>query len=253
MAGVVPGILIGASMILVIWVVGKRDGLAAGTEFSFSRLIGTFWRTKWALVLPFIILYGIYAGVTTPTEAADVAVVYALGIGLFVKRNLRLKDVLAGILNTVTTTGIMLSMVGFATGFGRLLAMYQFPQEAGLLILSLSKNPEIVLLFIMVFFVFVGTWMDTLAQVIILTPVLLPVVETLGVDPVLFGILTVLGCEIGFLTPPVGGNLFVAVKLSGASIERISLAELPFIAVLLFWCVIFIYFPGLVLWLPNMM
>ena len=252
LAGVVPGLLLGCSMILYIWIVGRVKGLAAANTFSAARLVRAFWQGKWALAAPVIILSGIYSGITTPTEAADIAVVYALFVGLFIKRTLTLKGIIQAINSTTLTVGVMLAMVGFAVGFGRLITLYQFPQQAGEFILSVSSNPHIILLVLVGFLLFAGTWMETISMIIILTPVLLPVITIMGVDPILFGILLVLGCEMGFLTPPMGGNLFVAAKLADVSLERISIYALPFVGILLFWAVVLIFFPDIALWLPRM-
>ncbi|MDL2272740.1 TRAP transporter large permease, partial [Desulfovibrio sp. OttesenSCG-928-I05] len=252
LAGVTPGLLLGASMIAYIWIVGRFKGLAAANTFSGKRLALAFWRGKWALAAPVIILSGIYTGVTTPTEASDIAVIYSLFVGLVIKRTLTKKGILEAITSTTMTVGVMLAMVGFAVGFGRLITLYQFPQQAGEFILSISDNPQIILLMVVGFLLFAGTWMETISMIIILTPVLLPVIKVMGVDPILFGILLVLGCEMGFLTPPMGGNLFVAAKLADVSLERISIYALPFVGILLFWAVMLIFFPDIALWLPKM-
>jgi len=252
MAGVVPGILMGITMVLLIWFQGKRYGLASNQEFSMSYLFKSMWKAKWALFAPILILGGIYLGITTPTEAAEIAVLYSLFVGVVIKRSLGLKSIIESIQESTLLSGVMLAMVGVATGFGRLLTIYQFPQKAAVFILSISSNPYIVLMLIMVLLIFIGTWMETLSQVIILTPVFLPVIVGLGVDPIVFGILFVLACEIGFLTPPIGGNLFVAVKLANTSLEKIAIAEIPFVLLLILWSLLIIFFPEIALWLPSL-
>jgi C4-dicarboxylate transporter DctM subunit len=252
-AGILPGIMIGLSMILLVWFQGKRYHLVSDEPFSIMKLGMAFWKSKWALIAPVFILGSIYFGIATPTESAEIAVVYSLFVGLVIKRTLKFQDIIDSIIDTVKMCGIMLAMVGFATGFGRLLTIFRFPQNASMWILSITENPYLVLVLIMGFLIFIGTWMETLSQVIILTPVFLPVVTALHISPIVFGILFVLACEIGFLTPPVGGNLYVAAELTKAPLERIAIAEIPYIVLLILWSLIIIFFPKIILWLPMHM
>lgn len=137
--------------------------------------------------------------------------------------------------------------------FGRLLAMYQIPQTVGTFLTSVSTNPQIVLLIIVALLIFVGMWMETLAQIIILTPIFIPVITKLGIDPIVFGIIFVMCCEIGFLTPPLGANLFVVTKLADISLEQVSLAALPFVLALIFCVVVLVFVPDIALFLPHLL
>jgi C4-dicarboxylate transporter DctM subunit len=227
--------------------------VGSGEKFSFFELGKALWKGKWAVLAPLIILGGIYGGIFTPTEAAEVAVVYTLIIGLFIHRTLTWKNIYKSLVRASFISGTIIVIVGIAVAFGRLLAMYQIPQSIVTILTGLSKDPHIVLLMIVAFLVFVGTWMETLAQIIILTPIFLPVVLELGVDPIAFGVIFVICCEIGFLTPPLGANLYVATKLVDISLEEVSVAVVPFLIALIFCVVVIIYFPQIALILPGMM
>jgi len=252
MAGLIPGILITASLTLVMYLIGKRKKLiATDKKFSLKRTINALWIGKWGLLAPVVILGSIYSGIATPTEAAEFAVLYALIYGFGIKRNVTLNNFIMAFRTGALTASIMLVMTGVASGFGRLVTMYQVPQKVGYFIANITTNPELVLLMLVGLLMITGMFMETLSQIIILTPIFLPILTDLGINPVVFGIIFVLCIEIGFLTPPVGGNLFVAVKIADASLMQISKAEIPFILVFLFWAVMFIFFPEIVLFFPD--
>lgn len=200
-----------------------------------------------------IILGGIYTGLTTPTEAAEIAVLYAILYGILIKRNIGTKFLLGAFRNGAITAAIMLAMTGVASGFGRLITLYQIPQKVGLFVANITTDPHIVLLLLILVLMFTGMFMETLSQIIILTPIFLPIVTQLGVDPLVFGVIFVLCIEIGFLTPPIGGNHFVAVKLTDSSLLKISKTEIPFILTFLAWAIIFVFFPEIILFLPNLL
>ena len=253
-AGIVPGLMVTATLAIVMILIGKKNNLIdQNKKFNLIYLFKTTWRCKWSLIAPFIILGSIYSGLCTPTEAAEIAVFYAMFYGFIIKRTLKFSTFFRAFRDGAVTASVMLVMAGVAGGFGRIITMYQLPQTVGKAIAVISTDPHIVLLMILIFLLFTGCFMETMSQVIILTPIFLPILTQLGVSPVMFGVLFVLMIEIGFLTPPVGGNLFVAVKLTGSSIMSISKAELPFIGCYLLWAVIYIFFPELVLWFPRLL
>jgi len=216
-------------------------------------MLKAIWAGKWALLAPIIILGSIYSGLATPTEAAEIAVFYAILYGFVIKRNVTLGTFVTAIRNGALTAAIMLVMTGVANGFGRLVTMYQVPQKVGYFVTNITDTPELVLLMLIGVLIFTGMFMETLSQIIILTPIFMPLLNDLGINPIVFGIIFVLLIEMGFLTPPVGGNLFVAVKIADASLMQIAKAEIPFILVFLFWAVMFIFFPEIVLFLPNLL
>ena len=206
----------------------------------------------WSLMVPVIILGGIYGGIFTPTEAAVVASVYAILIGLFVYREIKFKD-LAGIFRkSVLTSGTVMILVACATAFGRVLTMEHVPTAVAQIILGLSTNKYVVLLLINVFLFIVGMLMETLAAIIILTPILLPVVTQLGVDPVHFGVIMVVNLVIGMCTPPVGVNLFVGARLGGIKVEKMFKWLVPMIGVLLIVLMAVTYIEPISTFLPNL-
>ena len=187
-------------LIFTAYIISKRKGfIGSGEKFSSREFGRALWKGKWAILAPLIILGGIYGGIFTPTEAAEVAVIYSLVVGLFIHRTLKWKMIYDSLVRAAFMSGTIIVIVGIAVAFGRLLAMYQIPQNVAMFLTGVSSNPYIVMLMIIGFLIFVGTWMETLAQIIILTPIFLPVVTQLGIDPITFGIIFVICCEIGFL------------------------------------------------------
>ena len=253
-AGIVPGILTGLILIGASWWLCRRYGFVGGTERpSARRLLQAVLDARWALLAPIIVLGGIYGGIFTPTEASVVAAVYGLLVGLFVYRELNWRKIYQALLNAVLVGGSVTIIVGLASGFGRLLTQYQIPQELAAYTLSWSTNPFVVLMIINVGLIIIGTFMETLATIILLTPILLPLVVELGVDPIHFGILLVITSEIGFLTPPLGVNLFVAMGIANVTLEQISKAVWPYIVVLMLVTILLTAVPQISLLLPRLL
>jgi C4-dicarboxylate transporter DctM subunit len=205
------------------------------------------------LLAPIIILGGIYTAIFTPTESAVVAVVYGLLVSVFVYREMSLEKLKETFIFCATISGSVLVIIATATIFGQILTLQNIPQDMAHWIASLSDNKYVILLIVCALLIFIGMWMDTIAQIILLTPVLLPVVISMGVDPVHFGIIFVLCCEIGFLTPPLGVNLFVAMRLTGCSIESLSKSALPYVFVLMVAIVVMVFVPEITLWMPSLL
>lgn len=252
-AGFVPGFFVAFVLMLASYLISRKRGyVGTKDKFSLKKILLAMWDGRWALLTPVIILGGIYGGIFTPTEAAEVAVIYAIFVGFFIYKKLTLSKLYKAFADTAVMSASIMVIVGIAIAFGRILTIYQVPQMVAKGIMNITTNPTIVLLLITLILLFVGTWMETISQVIILVPIFLPLVKSLGVDPIHFGILFVLMGQVGFLTPPLGANLFVATKISNVSLERISVAVLPFVLAYLFCAVTIIFFPGLVLWFPNL-
>ena len=254
LAGVIPGLLFAVMFMIVARLILRKqsDQLAAGEAFAVGSVVSTFRASFWALLVPIIILGGIYSGIFTPTEAGAVAVVYAAIVGIFVYKDIKLRD-LAGILaQSALTSGTILILVIMATAFGRLVTLAQIPADLASWLTSLSDNPIIILLLINLLLLLVGMFMETIASIIILTPILLPVATAIGVDPIVFGVIITVNLAIGFCTPPLGVNLFVASRISGVSIERLSLAILPFFVGMLILLMLVTYVPALSLALPSL-
>jgi tripartite ATP-independent transporter DctM subunit len=251
LAGVIPGLIVTLLLMITTYIIARRRNYGGtGDPFTWGPFLKAAWDGKWSIGAPVLILGGIYGGVFTPTEAAGVAVFYSLFVGLFIYRELTIKKVIEALRFTALLTGILILLTP-TLAFGQLTAFYDVPAAVQEGITALTSNRILVLLLIGVFYIFVGTFMESLAQIVLFTAVFLPLVTSLGVDPVMFGVLTVITCEIGFLTPPLGANLTVAARISGISIERISVAVLPFVLAYVIGMIILILIPDLTLFLPN--
>lgn len=251
LAGVIPGFLVTFLLMATTYLIARKRGYGGGGDaFTWGPFLSAAWEGKWSIGAPVLILGGIYGGIFTPTEAAGVAVFYALFVGLFIYRELTLRKLLEALRFTALLTGILILLTP-TLAFGQLTAFYDVPSAVQAGITALTTSPFLVLMLIAVFYIFIGTFMESLAQIVLFTAVFLPLVTSLGIDPVLFGIFTVITCEIGFLTPPLGANLTIASRISGISLERISVAVLPFIAAYIVGLIILILIPDLTLFLPN--
>ncbi len=251
LAGIVPGIMITALLMITTYIIARKRGYGGGGDpFTWTPFLKAAWDGKWSIGAPVLILGGIYGGAFTPSEAAGVAVFYSLFVGLFIYRELTLKKIIEALRFTALLTGILI-IITPTLAFGQLTAFYDVPTAVQEGITSLTDNKYLILIMVGIFYIFIGTFMESLAQIVLFTAVFLPLMLSLGVDPVMFGIFTVITCEIGFLTPPLGGNLTVAARISGISIERISVAVLPFILAYIIGLLILIAFPELSVFLPD--
>ncbi|TWT01766.1 TRAP transporter large permease [Planomicrobium sp. CPCC 101079] len=251
-AGIVPGLLFALGFMVVANILYRRAGFQAErTTFVASNVWKTFKKAIWALLAPIIILGGIYGGFFSPTEAAAVGVLYALLVGLFIYKDLKIRNLFTVFSQTALTSATILSLVVFASTFGRLLTLEQVPAKLAAFLTGFSDNPIIILLLINIFLLFVGMFMETVASIIILTPILLPVVVALGVDPLLFGVIMTVNLAIGFCTPPLGVNLFVASGISGLSIEKIARGLVPYFVVMIVLLLVITYVPPVSTFLPG--
>ena len=253
LSGVVPGIMAGLFMILYAWIYARKNKIAKSNEFSWKNLAVATKDATWALLMPIIILGGIYLGVFTPTEAAGVAVVYALFVSMFIYNNLKFKELWDVFVNTGLTSATVLVMVVMASAFGRLLTLERVPVEVANFITSLSSNPIIVIFLINIMLLIVGMFMETIASIIILTPILLPVATAVGIDPIHFGVILVVNLAIGFCTPPLGANLFIATGVANVSLEKLIKQIIPFLISMFVMLFIVTYVPSLSLFLPSLM
>ncbi len=253
LAGIVPGIFLGLMLMgITYFIAAKNDYGGTGERFSFRPLMCALWDGKWAVFAPIIILGGIYTGVFTPSEAAGVAVFYGLFVGLFVYRGLTWEKVFAAFKFTAIVIGTVLFILGSTKAFGQLVTLFDIPLAILDLFAGFKEHPWLVLLMIGVFYIIVGMWLESIPQIIIFTAVFLPLVTSLGVDPVLFGIFTVMTCEIGFLTPPIGINLFVAARITNISVEEISLGVLPLLLPYVLMIFLLAFFSDWVTFLPDL-
>ena len=253
-AGVVPGLIMASSLLVMNYILSRKNGYKGTDEGWDTQAIGTSLRRGiWSIFAPVFILGGIYAGFFTPTESAVVAIFYTLFVGIFIHREMSLKKLFVSLRTTTWITGRVLLILFAATVFGRLLVEQRIPALIADSLISWTDNMYLIWTVLIFFLLFVGMFMETLAAIMILVPVLLPVTYMLGVDPTHVGIVVICALSVGFITPPLGENLFVASGIGGASVEEIVVKVLPFVAVLLVAIFIIAFFPALTLWLPGLM
>ncbi|MGL4440680.1 MAG: TRAP transporter large permease [Bosea sp. (in: a-proteobacteria)] len=248
-AGIIPGVMIGLSLITTIVVVCSLKNYGEREPFQLrpylANIVVATRRAALSLVMPFIILGGIYGGVFTPTEAAVVAVTYALFLGCVVYREIPVRSLPRIFAESAFTSSVVMIIVGFAFVFAYALALMQAPQQVAAAIRSVSSDPMVFLLLVNLFLFVVGMFMETFAAIIILAPVLAPVAQQLGIDPVHFGLIMIVNLAIGMVTPPVGVNLFVACGIARISMEQLMRPLLVFLAVLIVNMFIITYVPWL--------
>ncbi|MGY2574237.1 TRAP transporter large permease [Vibrio sp. C8] len=263
LAGVLPGLLFGLGFMIVAKLKVNKNLLPASratkrmedaiSSIETNKQKGWRQHSIWALIVPIIILGGIYGGIFTPTEAAGVAVVYALIISLYIYRDLKLSDLSGVFLKSGLTSATVLVMVVMAASFGRLLTLERVPVEVANMITAVSENPLIVLMLINIMLLIVGMFMETIASIIILTPILLPIVQTMGVDPIHFGIIMTVNLAIGFCTPPLGANLFVATGVANVSLEALVKSMTPFLVAMFVMLMMVTFIPQISLLLPSIL
>jgi C4-dicarboxylate transporter DctM subunit len=253
-AGIVPGLLLGLSMMALSLFMAVRYQYPREV-FPFTGRI--FWRffaaALPALFAPLIILGGILGGVFTPTEAAAVAVFYAFFLGMCIYRELDLKELKDILVRSGVTTAVLLLIIGMANIFSWVLSAEQIPTRIAEGMLAVTENPYLILLFINIFLIFIGTFLEGGAAIIILAPTLLSVAQTVGIDPLHFGLVMVLNIAVGLLTPPLGVCLFVVSGVTGLQLSTIIRSVLPFLALELAVLLLATYWPGIILFVPKML
>ena len=249
LAGVLPGLMIGLSLMLtaslMAMVAGHGERMRPSLSEYGANLLSAFRRAFLSLMLPVIILGGIYGGIFTPTEAAVVAVAYALVLGVVVYGEIRVKDLPSVFADAALTASVVMIIVGFAAMFGYALQLLQAPQKIAAMLSGVSSDPLVFLIVVNLFLLIVGMFMETFAAIIILAPILAPVAVAFGIDPVHFGLIVIVNLAIGMVTPPVGVNLFVACGIARISMEQLMRPLLVFLAVLLLNLAIITYVPAL--------
>ena len=254
MGGFLPGLLIGVALIAYCYIHCKRRGFTGTADpFTKKAALDALWDAKWALINPVIILGGIYAGIFTPTEAAAVAAVYAFICGAFLHRELTLQKFIKAISTSCSTTATTMVILGCATAFSKVITLEQIPTMVAQGLMAISDNKYIILLLINLLLLVVGCFMDTTPAILILAPILMPVAASIGVDPIHFGLIMVTNLAIGFITPPLGINLFVASRIADSPMEVILKGIMPFIAVMLGCLALITFIPQIVMFLPNLM
>jgi len=252
LGGIIPGILIGVGLMLTNYIMSKKLGYkSTGAKPTFKSIWKSFKEAFFSLLVPVIILGGIYGGIFTPTEAAVVGVFYALVVGVFIYRELTFKKICSALKDTVLINGATTFMIGLSLSFANFLTMAQIPAKVSSFLLGLNTSPIIVLLIINVFLLIVGCFIDNISSCIILAPILLPVVVKLGLNPIHFGVLMTVNLAIGFVTPPYGANLFVASGVGNVPLERIVKFIFPFIISMLICLMLITYIPWFSMYMPG--
>jgi C4-dicarboxylate transporter, DctM subunit len=252
LAGALPGLLLGVAMLITTYIISRVKSYPKGDRFCIKRLFHEGKDAFWALLLVVVILYGIIGGIFTPTEASIVASLYALIAGTFIYKSLSFKKLPAILLDTVLGSAALMTLVGMANVFAWILASENIPQMLANGILSITDNPILVILFINILLLFVGSFMETIAALIILFPALLKVAEGIGMDPIHFGVMAVLNLMIGLTTPPVGVCLFVASEIAETPLKDVIKALFPYLACNLTVLLLVAYIPQISLWLPSL-
>jgi len=257
LAGIMPGILAAALfMALNVYLVRRKGdtGLPAATvpqQPATSRM-RVFIEALPGLLLPVVILGGIYTGIFTPTEAAAVAVVYSLFVGLFVYRSFGFRDVPRIALESAVTSATIMVIIGFAAFFGRLMTLEQIPAAISATMLSITSDPVMLMILINLFLLFLGMFVETATVIMITTPILLPLILRMGIDPVHFGVIMIVNLSVGLITPPMALNLFVASRVSGLPIKSLVMPIIPYVLASLVLLTIIVMFPSVSLFLPNL-
>jgi tripartite ATP-independent transporter DctM subunit len=247
-AGFVPGLMMAASLMIMIAIMARRKGFGRDQTFYWSVLWSTFQRAFLSLLTPVIIVGGILSGAFTPTEAAVAACAWALFLGLVVYRTLNLPRFLRVSFDTIETTAV----VGAAAIFAWILTSNRVPEQFAAGLLAVSDRPWVILLLINLILLAVGCFMETVAAITIMVPVLLPIAVTLGIDPVHFGVIMVLNLMLGLLTPPVGMVLYVLARVAKIPFEDCVVGTAPFLIPLVTVLLLVTFVPGITMWLPTL-
>ena len=251
LAGVIPGLLLGLFQMGVVAYYARKRNYPQGSLPSARETLRAIFDAALVLMMPVIILGGIVSGAFTPTESACIAVFYAFVISFFVYRDIKLRDLPRIIIDTGATSAVVMLVIGTASIFSWLLASEEIPQSVCSVILKVTQDRILILLCVNIILLIVGTFMETTASLIILTPVLLPLMIQIGVDPLHFGVILVLNLVIGLTTPPVGVCLFIACAIGKVRLERVSRAILPFILASIAVLVIATYWEWLIMFIPK--
>ena len=251
-AGILPGILIGLSLICVATFISWKKGYSSTTRFSLEETWRTFRRSLLALGAPIIILGGILFGIFTATESAAIAVVYALIVGMFVYRKISVKELVPLFINGAITSAIVMFIISTASVFSWIAAIEDIPAQLAGNLLGLSDNPVVLLLLINVILLIAGTFIETTAALILLVPMITAMVPALGIDIIQLGVIVVTNLAIGMLTPPMGICLIVSCSISKDSIGAISRRVLPFLGILIVDLLIITFYPPITMWMANL-
>ncbi len=252
-AGVIPGVLLGLSLMILCLIIARRENFPRGEPIPFRRAVRIVIDAFWGMLTVIIILGGILSGIFTPTESAAVASLYAFFVTMFIYRDYRWRDLPQLLGRVVRTVGMVMIMIGFSVAFGYMMALMRVPAKASEVFLSIADDKYTLLLLINVLLLFLGTFMDLAPMLLICTPIFLPIITKFGIDPVHFGIVMILNLGIGLLTPPVGPTLAVGCAIGKVTMEAVSRSIMVFYVPMLIVLLLVTYLPELSLWLPRLL
>jgi C4-dicarboxylate transporter DctM subunit len=252
-AGIVPGLMLGAMLLVVTWITAKRKNMPCQEKPTFKELWLSFVDAIWGLLLVVMIIGGIYGGIFTPTEAAAVAAVYAAFISLFIYRDMGFKDIPHVMLESAKMTAMLLFIIACAMIFAHVLTMERIPQSIAEWLVARDMTWWMFLLMVNIILWFAGDFMEPSSIILILAPIFFPIAMALDIDPIHLGIVMTLNMEVGMITPPVGLNLYVASGLSGMRLEDVTKAALPWMLVMIAALVLVTYIPGISLFLVDLL
>lgn len=253
-AGIVPGVLLGLSLMLTVYIIAKLKGFKDNVEKStWKEKIKAISDASLALIMPIIILGGIYSGIFTPTEAAAVAVIYAFVVSVFIYKELKIQSLIHVCGEAALMTAIIMIIVAGAGLLSWFLTINMIPQSTATFLVEISTNVIVFLLIVNVVLLIVGMFFESTSAILILAPILVPVAVQFGIDPIHFGMIMIVNLAIGMVTPPIGVNLFVSCQIAKISLEEISKGLLPFFATLIINLIIVTYVPAISTWLPGLM
>ena len=244
-AGIVPAVLVGGLLMLVNYIYCKKRGIKGENKFELKTALKGFWDAKWALLMPVIILGGIYSGIFTATEAAVVATVYGIIIGCFVYKEVTFKKLWVEFKSTATFSGGMMWTVAPATAIGLIFTYMGVNKAIASFFLGISTNTYVVMSLIIIILFFIGMFMQTTPAIVIFSPVLLNVAKSVGVSSLQFGVVMTIALAVGFCTPPVCANVFVAQSMTGLPMDKIVKPAIPFIGMLILALFAVAFVPGL--------
>ncbi len=251
--GIIPGVLMGLALMVMVSLVARREGMERKPFQGFGAIARTFVSSFFALMTPVLLLGGMFSGVFTPTEAAAAACLYALILGFFVYRTLRLKDLPAILIDTAETTGLVMVLVMTAAALGWCMSISRLPQMAAPMILATISSPALFLVIVNLLLLLIGCFMEVTAALLILIPILMPAALSYGIDPVQFGVMMILNLILGTIHPPIGVVLFVVTRVAEVSFETMSRAILPWLVPLLVVLAAITFWPPLTTWLPKLL
>jgi len=253
LATVGPGILIYCMFVIYVYFLSKKSGIKGDRRYSFKEVIDSFKKGFFGLMMPVIILGGIYGGFFTPTEAAAIGAFYGFIISLFVYQELKLKDIGKVLWNAGKSTAMVMIILMGANFFGWILVYNDIPQTVTNGLTTISTNPTIILLIITGILLIIGTFMNAQPALLIMAPILFPLSITLDIDPIFFGTVIVMALVVGVITPPVGVDLFITSAIAGITIESLAKAIFPYIIIMVISIIIIILIPDVAMFLPNLL